>query len=179
MLILAVDQATSKCCYYWLAVETEDLISTDAETVNDSIFSTSFVLFRLRASLPFSFEHLEQQGILLFALSFNSLIFPDYLLYRHFLERLCQNWKLNNRHINALPLHFHFLLCRGMLMNMAKVVSHCLVMSWAVDMICCSCVSFMFLLVVVGLYVSTSTTDGPERFSLKWPKFVNRISNST
>jgi len=32
-------------------------------SVNDSVFNTSFVLFRLRAGLSFSFEQLEQNGV--------------------------------------------------------------------------------------------------------------------
>ena len=59
---MAVDQATSECCYYWLVVETEDLKPAEVVSINNSTFNTSFVLFRLRAGLPFSFEHLEQQG---------------------------------------------------------------------------------------------------------------------
>jgi len=62
LFILAIDQATLKPCYYWLVVETEELKSAELVSVDNSIFSTSFVLFRLRAGLPFSFEHLEQQG---------------------------------------------------------------------------------------------------------------------
>jgi len=63
LLILAVDQATSKCCYYWLFLETGDLKPTEVESVSDDVFNTSFVLFRLRAGFPFSFEHLDQPGV--------------------------------------------------------------------------------------------------------------------
>jgi len=66
LLIQAIDQTTSECCYYCLVVETEDLKPTEVEFVNDSVFNTSFVLFRLRAGLSFSFEHLEQNGMACF-----------------------------------------------------------------------------------------------------------------
>jgi len=61
-LILAVDQATAKCCYYWIVIETEDLKPAEVLTVDDSVFTASFVLFRLRAGLSFSFENVEQNG---------------------------------------------------------------------------------------------------------------------
>jgi len=68
-VILAFDQATEKCCCYWFDVETEDLKPAEVLSVDDSVFSTSFVLFRLRAGLSFTFEHVEQNGTTSFLLS--------------------------------------------------------------------------------------------------------------
>ena len=62
LLILAVDQAADKCCYYWLVAETEDMKPAEVLSIDDSVFHSSFILFRLRAGLSFSFEHLEQNG---------------------------------------------------------------------------------------------------------------------
>jgi len=58
----------TKCFYYWLVVETEDFRPTEVAAVSDDVFSSSFLVLRLRAGLPFCFEQTSQNGMPLLCL---------------------------------------------------------------------------------------------------------------
>ena len=77
------------------------------EPVDDSIFSPSFVLFRLCAGMSFSFEHLEQNGTAFVDYCFKVVSVYNLVLNGYILENDCvQHMKVNIGYVNAFLLEF-------------------------------------------------------------------------